>query len=245
VILAFGDCEIDDELYALRRRGRPVKLEPKVFDVLLYLLRRRARVVTKQELLDALWLGEAVSDSVLPRCIAAARRAVGDSRGRGKVIQTLHRRGYRFAAPVAEATAAPLPEPAEARAPFVGRDRALAALRARAARAGWRAAATKAKARAFWPWVQVLRELVSDAPAPALAADLGSGAPDMVELLPELRRRLPRLPGPTTPARTRRASGCSRAWLPSWPARRRAGRWRSRSTTCTGPTPTRSGSSTS
>jgi DNA-binding winged helix-turn-helix (wHTH) protein len=55
MILAFGDFELDAELYALRRRGRPVKLEPKVFDVLLFLLRHRARVVTKEELLDALW----------------------------------------------------------------------------------------------------------------------------------------------------------------------------------------------
>jgi DNA-binding winged helix-turn-helix (wHTH) protein len=59
VILAFGDCELDEELYALRRRRRPVKLEPKVFDVLLFLVRHRARVVTKEELLDALWPGEA------------------------------------------------------------------------------------------------------------------------------------------------------------------------------------------
>lgn len=95
MILAFGDFELDEELYALRRRGRPVKLEPRVFDVLAFLLRRRARVVTKAELLDALWPGEAVSESVLPRCIAAARRALGDTRGGGRIIQTLHRRGDR------------------------------------------------------------------------------------------------------------------------------------------------------
>ena len=72
MILAFGEFELDEELYALRHRGRPVKLEPKVFDVLVFLLRHRARVVTKEQLLDALWPGEAVSESVLPRCIAAA-----------------------------------------------------------------------------------------------------------------------------------------------------------------------------
>jgi DNA-binding winged helix-turn-helix (wHTH) protein len=233
VILAFGDCELDEELYALRRRGRPVKLEPKVFDVLIFLVRQRARVVTKQELLDALWPGEVVSESVLPRCIAAARRAVGDTRGRGAVIQTLHRRGYRFVAPVTEAPAAPPPAaPSEARAPFVGREKPLAALcSAVDASAAGRLRvvllagepgigktrtlaelAREAAARgvrwlegrcyegegapAFWPWVQVLRALVSDAPSSALAADLGPGAADLAELLPELRRKLPRLPRP-------------------------------------------------
>ena len=71
----FGECEIERERFALLRRGRPVKVEPKVFDVLLYLVDHRDRVVTKHELLDALWPGEAVSDSVLPRCVAAVRRA--------------------------------------------------------------------------------------------------------------------------------------------------------------------------
>ena len=89
----FGECEIRRESFSLLRRSRPVKIEPKVFDVLLYLVDRRDRVVTKHELLDALWPGEAVSDSVLPRCIAAARRAVGDTRARQRVLQTVHGRG--------------------------------------------------------------------------------------------------------------------------------------------------------
>jgi DNA-binding winged helix-turn-helix (wHTH) protein/DNA polymerase III delta prime subunit len=230
MVLAFGDFELDEELYALRRRGRPVKLEPKVFDVLAFLLRRRARVVTKEELLDALWPGEAVSESVLPRCIAAARRAVGDTRRRGIVIQTLHRRGYRFVAPVTETGG--VPPAVEPRAPFVGRDKLLAALRADldtsaaghlrvvllAGEPGIGKTRTLAElarealmrgtrwlegrcyegegAPAFWPWVQVLRELVADVPASALAAELGPGAADVAELLPELRRRLPRLARP-------------------------------------------------
>src|SRR5262245_16791917 len=233
MVLAFGDFELDEELYALRRRGRTVKLEPKVFDVLAFLLRRRARVVTKEELLESLWPGDAVSESVLPRCIAAARRAVGDTRGRGKIIQTLHRRGYRFVAPVTEAAGAPAATvPAEPRQPFVGRDAQLAVLRAALATSAAgnlrvvllagepgigktrtlaeiaREARTRGTrwlegrcyegegAPPFWPWVQVLRELVAEVPAPALAAELGPGAADVAELLPELRRRLPRLPRP-------------------------------------------------
>ena len=96
----FADCELDRERFALRRAGAAVKVEPKVFDVLAYLLDHRERVVTKDELLAALWPDEAVSESVLPRCIAAARRAVGDDRAAQRVIQTVHGRGYRFVAEV-------------------------------------------------------------------------------------------------------------------------------------------------
>ncbi len=145
---AFQNCVVDTSTFELHRKGRPIKLEPKVFDVLVYLIERRDRVVTKHELLDALWPGEAVSDSVLPRCIAAARRAVGDTRTRQRVIQTMHGRGYRFVAelddpsegepaavdaeaaptsPPAARTAAATPEPTS---DFVGREDALARLEA-------------------------------------------------------------------------------------------------------------------
>ena len=87
-------------------------------------------MVTKEELLDALWPGETMSESVLPRCIAAARRALGDNRGRGAFIQTLHRRGYRFVATVTEAPSAGHPAAlAEARTPFVGREKPFARTR--------------------------------------------------------------------------------------------------------------------
>ena len=95
---AFCGCVLDPSCYELSRKGKPVRIEPKVFDVLLALIEGRERVLSKQELLDGLWPGEAVSDSVLPRCIAAARRAVGDTRSKQKIIQTVHGRGYRFVA---------------------------------------------------------------------------------------------------------------------------------------------------
>ncbi len=135
----FGDCVLDDALFQLRRRGRAVKIEPKVFNVLLYLARHSGRVVSKQELLDGLWPGEAVSDSVLPRCIAAARRAVGDTRSRQRTIQTVHGRGYCFATPVETRDALeaePTPPPSATTSPtpkssdrFVGREAAMTRLR--------------------------------------------------------------------------------------------------------------------
>jgi DNA-binding winged helix-turn-helix (wHTH) protein len=129
VIWRFGDCELDEERYQLRRRGRLVKLEPRVFDVLLHLLHHRERVVSKAELLDALWAGTQVSESVLPRCISAARRAVGDERARGRIIGTVHGRGYRFVAEAKRVEAeAPAPSEGGGRPGFVGREAALQAL---------------------------------------------------------------------------------------------------------------------
>ncbi len=130
---AFAECVLDADLYQLRRAGRVVKIEPKVFDVLRYLIEHRDRVVSKAELLEGLWPEEAVSDSVLPRCVAAARKALGDDRSNQRIIQTVHGRGYRFIADLGDslpAEAVPVAEPAEPTAApvavdFVGRGAAL------------------------------------------------------------------------------------------------------------------------
>src|SRR5262245_10673105 len=134
MIHAFGECELDEELFQLRRRGDVVRVEPKVFDLLSYLVRHRQRVVSKEELLDAVWPGQVVSESVLPKCVTAARRAVGDEDHH--LIATVHGRGYRFVAPVDErhpparhdAAPAPAATPAFS-TPFVGREHAMERLR--------------------------------------------------------------------------------------------------------------------
>lgn len=101
MIFEFRDCRFDQETCELRRDGQVVALQPKVLDVLLYLLEHRDRVVPKNELLDRVWAGTAVGDGVLTRAINLARQAVGDA-GRGQsVIRTLPRKGYRFCADVA------------------------------------------------------------------------------------------------------------------------------------------------
>ncbi|NOT58213.1 MAG: transcriptional regulator, partial [Deltaproteobacteria bacterium] len=94
----FADCELDESLYQLRRNGAPVAVEPKVFDVLAYLLQHRDRVVSKDELLDKLWPGQVVGENALTRCIRAARAAVGDDGTKQAIIETQHGRGYRFVA---------------------------------------------------------------------------------------------------------------------------------------------------
>jgi len=93
-------CEIDTQLYEVRRASRPLPIEPQVFDLLMCLVEQRERVVLRSELLELLWPGRIVTDATLSHCIMAARRAVGDT-GRGQVvIKTIHRRGYRFVAQV-------------------------------------------------------------------------------------------------------------------------------------------------
>ena len=102
MIFAFGDLELDTEAFELRRALAPVRVEPQVFDVLAHLVTHRDRVVTKEELLDEVWGDRFVSESALTSRIKDARRVVGDDGRRQAVIRTVHRRGYRFVAPVEE-----------------------------------------------------------------------------------------------------------------------------------------------
>ena len=94
----FEDCELDTDVFELRRAGAPVKIEPQVFDVLVHLVHNRDRVVPKEELLDEVWGDRFVSESALSSRIKAARRAVGDDGQLQRCIRTVHGRGYRFVA---------------------------------------------------------------------------------------------------------------------------------------------------
>jgi len=100
MIYVFGDYELDTARCALRRTGEPVTVEPKVFNVLAYLMAHRDRVVTKDELLERFWPGAFMSGSVLTRCLAKARKAVHDDSVRQHVIKTVRGHGYHFVAAV-------------------------------------------------------------------------------------------------------------------------------------------------
>jgi len=73
-----------------------------VFDLLVYLVRNRGRVVSKDELIQSVWGGRIVSDSALTTRLNAARRAVDDSGAAQCVIRTVHRKGVRFVGEVSE-----------------------------------------------------------------------------------------------------------------------------------------------
>ena len=103
---AFEGLELDLAVFELRRDGVPVRMEPQVFDVLVYLVQHRDRVVAKEELMDALWGGRFVSEAAVTSRIKQARRALGDDGQSQRIIKTLHGRGYRFVAPLGELSAA-------------------------------------------------------------------------------------------------------------------------------------------
>lgn len=91
----FGPCELDEARRALSAHGREIRLQPRVFDLLCYLVRHRDRVVSKDELLEALWPGTIVVDNALQRVVSLARGALADV-GLGEAVRTYARHGYRF-----------------------------------------------------------------------------------------------------------------------------------------------------
>jgi TolB-like protein len=102
VVFRFDDYVLDIERRELRRAAEPVALEPQVFDLLVYLVRNRGRVVSKDDLIDGVWGGRIVSDSALTTRLNAARKAVNDSGAAQRVIRTVPRRGVRFIGEVSE-----------------------------------------------------------------------------------------------------------------------------------------------
>jgi adenylate cyclase len=98
----FEDCALDTERRELRRVVGLVSLTPQVFDLLEYLLRNRERVVSKDELIAAVWSSRAVSESALTTRINAVRAAIGDDGKSQHMIKTLPRKGLRFVGSVRE-----------------------------------------------------------------------------------------------------------------------------------------------
>ena len=99
---AFGDHVLDVERRELRHAGDMVALEPQVFDLLVHLVRNRGRVVSKDELIDAIWKGRIVSDSTVTTRLNAARKAIRDTGAAQTLIRTVPRRGVRFVGEVRE-----------------------------------------------------------------------------------------------------------------------------------------------
>jgi TolB-like protein len=92
----FEDHALDIDRRELRRGAQQIPVEPQVFDLLAYLVQNRDRVVTKDDLLDAVWSGRFVSESNLTTRINAARKAIGDSGEEQRLIRTVPRKGFRF-----------------------------------------------------------------------------------------------------------------------------------------------------
>jgi len=96
VQFVFADFVLDSDLRELRRRSELVAVEPQVYDLLLYVVRHRNRVVTKDDLVASVWGGRIISDATMTSRIYATRKAIGDSGQHQKLIRTIPRKGLRF-----------------------------------------------------------------------------------------------------------------------------------------------------
>jgi TolB-like protein/Tfp pilus assembly protein PilF len=112
--LVFGDCVLDLDRRELSRGGRVVPTGPQVFDLLVYLLSNRERVVSRDDLLASVWSGRIVSDSTLASHINAVRKAIGDTGQEQRLLRTVARKGFRFVGDVTEAPAQEGAAPAHA-----------------------------------------------------------------------------------------------------------------------------------
>ncbi len=111
-VIRFGDFELDTALLEIRRSGRPIAVEPLVFDLLAHLAGNPDRIVTKEELFAEIWNGRIVSDAALSSQVKAARRVLGDDGTNQHTIRTIHGRGFRFIAPIVQTR--PVSEPVSA-----------------------------------------------------------------------------------------------------------------------------------
>jgi adenylate cyclase len=111
----FEGYTLDFARSSLRMADRSVQLRPKAIEVLHYLVENAGRLVTKEELIQAIWPNVTVTEEVLTHCVSEIRQAIGDSKQ--TTIVTVPRRGYRFVATVsriaAEAGACPSPQARE------------------------------------------------------------------------------------------------------------------------------------
>jgi DNA-binding winged helix-turn-helix (wHTH) protein len=112
---------------------RQLDLTPKTFSILRHFVEHSERLVTKEQLFDAVWGDTVVSEAALTSCIRDLRGALADTSRAPRYIETVHRRGFRFIGPVARPNARPTPTPPALGRPvtFVGRDRELEQLHAR------------------------------------------------------------------------------------------------------------------
>jgi adenylate cyclase len=98
----FEEYALDTDRRELHRAAAPVSIAPQVFDLLDYLIRNRERVVSKDDLIAAIWNGRSVSDAALTTRLNVARNAIGDSGDEQRLIKTLPRKGFRFVGSVRE-----------------------------------------------------------------------------------------------------------------------------------------------
>src|SRR6266700_3096159 len=96
IVFKFADVEVREREFCLVKAGEVLPVEPKTFRVLLFLLRNPQKLISKEELLNAVWGDAAVTESSLTRTIAQLRRLLGDEIRNPRYIETVAKVGYRF-----------------------------------------------------------------------------------------------------------------------------------------------------
>jgi DNA-binding winged helix-turn-helix (wHTH) protein len=133
-VVDFRPFRLDIRAGRLFRNGEPVPLRPKTWAILRHLAERPGVLVLKDALIEAVWGKSDVSDDALTRTIGELRRALGDTARRARIVETVHRKGFRFIAAIDARVDEPAPPTAVLEAAsqpiFVGRERELTALRA-------------------------------------------------------------------------------------------------------------------
>ncbi len=107
----FDDIIIERGNFRVSKNGEAKSLTPRAFDVLVYLIEKRGRVVEKQEIFDAVWKETFVTDNALMRAVKEIRRELGDDAAAPRYVKTVHKRGYQFIAEVAEQAEMPESKP--------------------------------------------------------------------------------------------------------------------------------------
>ena len=114
MLVSFDNFVLDTDRRELRNAAGPIAVEPQVFDLLVYLIENRDRVVSRDDVFAAVWHGRIVSESTLTTRLNAVRAAIGDNGEEQRLIKTLPRKGMRFVATVFEGPEAELSVPSEA-----------------------------------------------------------------------------------------------------------------------------------
>jgi DNA-binding winged helix-turn-helix (wHTH) protein/TolB-like protein len=112
-----GPLRLEPSEHRLTREGRPVSLTPKTFELLLFLVRNQGRLVTKDEIMQAVWPGSFVEEANLTVSISVLRKALGEKEGELRYIETVPKKGYRFTASVKEVECPESPEVPDLKAP--------------------------------------------------------------------------------------------------------------------------------
>jgi len=100
MIYKFNNTAVDSESFILCSDGSEIPVEPKVFNLIVYLIEHADKVVSRDELLDQVWQGTVVSDTSINNSIKSARKVLGDDGTKQHIIKTIHGRGYKFIAEI-------------------------------------------------------------------------------------------------------------------------------------------------